>query len=132
MQKVKHQLVFREDDYEMLTACLNDGQRESAFGPQVIETLKADFKKGKLVSREEFPEDVVRLNSKVKVKEATNDKVMELILVMPDEADIKQRKISVMAPVGIALIGFREGQQVMWQAPSGKKTFTIMEVVNEG
>lgn len=131
MQKVKHQLVFREDDYEMLTACLNDAQRESAFGPQVIETLKADFKKGKLVSKEQFPEDAVRLNSKVKVKEAGNNKIMELVLVMPEEADIKQRKISVMAPVGVALIGFREGQEVMWQAPSGKKTFTIMKVENE-
>jgi regulator of nucleoside diphosphate kinase len=131
MQKVKHQLVFREDDYEMLTACLNDAQRESAFGPQVIETLKADFKKGKRVSKAEFPEDAVRLNSKVKVKEAGNNKIMELVLVMPEEADIKQRKISVMAPVGVALIGFREGQEVMWQAPSGKKTFTIVQVENE-
>lgn len=131
MQKVKHQLVFREDDYEMLTACLNDAQRESAFGPQEIAALKADFKKGKLVSKDEFPEDVVRLNSKVKVKEVGNSRVMELVVVMPEEADIKQRKISVMAPVGVALIGFREGQEVMWQVPSGKKKFTIMEVANE-
>src|SRR5687768_14909306 len=114
MQKVKHQLVFREDDYEMLTACLNDAQRESAFGSHVTATLKADFKKGKLVSREDFPGDVVRLNSKVKVKDTGNNKVMELVLVMPDEADIKQRKISVMGPVGVALIGFREGQEVTW------------------
>jgi len=130
MQKVKHQLVFREDDYEMITACLNDAQRESAFGTHVTATLKADFKKAKLLSRDEFPGDVVRLNSRVKLKEAGNDKTMELVLVMPDEADIKQRKISVMAPVGVALIGFREGQEVMWQAPSGRKTFTIVEVDN--
>lgn len=130
MQKAKHQLVFREDDYEMLTACLNDAQRESAIGAHVMATLKADFKNGKLVSREEFPADVVRLNSKVKLKEAGNNKVMELVVVMPDEADIKQRKISVMAPAGVALIGFREGQEVMWQVPSGKKTFTIVEVEN--
>jgi regulator of nucleoside diphosphate kinase len=113
MQKVKHQLVFREDDYEMLTA------------------LNAYFKKGKLLSREEFPGDVVRLNSKVKLKEAGNNKTMELVLVMPEEADIKQKKISVMTPAGIALIGFREGQEVMWEAPSGKKKFTILEVDNQ-
>ncbi|MRG44943.1 transcription elongation factor GreAB [Chitinophaga sp. SYP-B3965] len=131
MQKVKHQLVFREDDYEMLTACLNDAQRESAFGPQEVATLKADFKRGKLVSREDFPEDVVALNSRVKVKDTGNDKVMELVVVMPEEADIKQRKISVMGPVGVALIGFREGQEVMWQVPAGKKVFTILKVENQ-
>ncbi|WP_343704290.1 GreA/GreB family elongation factor [Chitinophaga sp.] len=131
MQKVKHQLVFREDDYEMLTACLNDGVRASAFGPQVVESLLADFKKAKLVKKDEFPADVVRLNSKVVVKDTNNNKTMEIIVVMPEEADIKQRKISVMNPVGVALIGFRQGQQVMWQVPTGQKKFTIMEVINQ-
>ncbi len=130
MQNVNRQLVFREDDVEMLTACLSDGQRASAFGPQVVEALQADLKKGKLVSKDQFPADVVRLNSKVIVKDAHNDKTMEIIVVMPESADIKQRKISVMNPVGAALIGFRQGQQVTWQVPTGQKNFTIMEVIN--
>ncbi|MGX5818790.1 GreA/GreB family elongation factor [Chitinophaga lutea] len=130
MQKVKHQLVFRKDDYEVLTACLNDGARISAFGPQVVESLLADFKKAKLVSPEQFPADVVRLNSKVIVQEQHKDKTMEIIVVMPEDADIKQRKISVMNPVGVALIGFPAGAQVSWAVPSGQKTFTIKEVIN--
>jgi regulator of nucleoside diphosphate kinase len=56
---------------------------------------------------------------------------MELMIVTPDKADIKKRKISIMAPLGTALIGFRQGQKVNWQVPSGKKTFTIMEVIND-
>jgi regulator of nucleoside diphosphate kinase len=56
---------------------------------------------------------------------------MELMLVTPDKADIKERKISIMAPIGTALIGFRQGQKVNWQVPAGKKTFTIMEVIND-
>ena len=53
------------------------------------------------------------------------------MLVTPDKADIKQRRISVMAPIGTALIGFRQGEKVKWQVPAGKKTFTIMEVIND-
>jgi len=56
---------------------------------------------------------------------------MELMIVTPDKADIKKRQISIMAPLGTALIGFRQGQKVKWQVPSGKKTFTIMEVIND-
>ena len=56
---------------------------------------------------------------------------MELMLVTPDKADIKEKRISVMAPIGTALIGFRKGQKVKWQVPAGKKTFTILEVINE-
>lgn len=71
------------------------------------------------------------LNSRVKIKEDTNDKIMEFIVVTPEKANVKEKKISVMAPIGAALIGFRQGQQVKWQVPSGKKTFTIMEVSNQ-
>jgi regulator of nucleoside diphosphate kinase len=53
------------------------------------------------------------------------------MLVAPDKADIKEKRISVMSPIGTALIGFRKGQKVKWQVPAGKKTFTILEVINE-
>jgi regulator of nucleoside diphosphate kinase len=56
---------------------------------------------------------------------------MELVLVMPDQADIKQKKISVMAPVGTALIGFKKGEKVNWHVPAGEKTFAILDVVNQ-
>ena len=49
---------------------------------------------------------------------------------LPDKADIKQRKISILSPIGTALIGFRQGENIRWQVPSGKKTFTILEVNN--
>ncbi len=130
MQK-KQQPIFRKDDFEVIHACLQEGARESAFGPAVVESLLADFRKGKLVSKDAFPADVVRLNSRVIVQESDRPKEMEITVVMPEEADIKQRKISVMAPVGVALIGFGKGQEVMWQVPGGKKKFTIKEVFNE-
>ena len=88
------------------------------------------MKKAKLVKKDKFPADVVRLNSTVKIKSEDKDEIMELMLVIPDEANIKERKISIMAPIGTALIGFRQGQKVKWKVPAGKKTFTILEVIN--
>jgi len=129
MQKVKEQLVLLKDDYETLVAYLRSAH--GAFDQQNIEELQAEIKKARLVDKEDFPEDVVRLNSKVRVKEDGKGKVMELMLVTPDKADIKERKISVMAPIGAALIGFRRGQKIKWQVPAGPKTFTIMDVVNQ-
>ena len=131
MQKTKNDLVLRKDDYDVLLDCLRNGIYRNAFDRSNAEELQAELKRATLVSKEDFPEDVVRLNSKVKVKEEKRNNVMELVLVTPDKADIRQRKISVMAPVGAALIGFRRGQKVVWQVPSGKKTFVIMEVMNE-
>ena len=119
-----------KDDYNLLKTYLNNRSGKITFDRQNAEDLLAELKKAKLVSKDEFPSDTVRLNSIVRVKPADKDHVMELMIVLPDQANIKERKISIMSPVGTALIGFRQGENVRWQVPSGKKTFTILEVNN--
>lgn len=131
MQKLSNQLVVRLDDYKLLTAYLNNWNGKTMVERRSAQELQEELKKAKLVEKDEFPADIVRLNSKVKIMAEGREDIMELILVMPDKADMKERKISVVAPVGAALIGFRQGQKVSWQVPAGKKTFTILEVINE-
>jgi len=131
MNKTNNRLVLLIDDYKLLISYLNGGHSTTAFDRRNAEDLRIELKKAKLVNKDNFPEDIVRLNSKVRIKAEENDKVMELMLVTPDKADIKQKMISVMAPIGTALIGFRQGEKVNWQVPAGKKTFTIMEVIND-
>jgi regulator of nucleoside diphosphate kinase len=130
MQQLRNKLVLRTDDYEIIQSYLRNSFLKHSFDMKNAEELKLELKRAKLVSPDKFPADVVRLNSKVKIKEDNNDKVLEIMVVTPDKADIKGGKISVMAPIGAALIGFRQGQKVKWQVPSGKKTFVIMEVSN--
>lgn len=131
MQKIKNQLVLRLDDYKLLTAYLNNWHGNTAVERNSAQVLQEELKRARLVEKEDFPADAVGLNSRVKIKAEGREGVMELILVMPDKADMKAWKVSVTAPVGVALIGFRQGQQVIWQVPAGKKTFTILEVRNE-
>ena len=131
MKKLNNQLVLRKDDYSLLLSCLNGRFGKSAFDRRNAESLKTEIKNAKLVNKDEFPPDVVRLNSMVRIKAEDKDQVIELVLVTPDRADIKENRISVMAPIGTALIGFRKGQRVKWQVPAGQRTFTILEVINE-
>jgi regulator of nucleoside diphosphate kinase len=130
MRQLRNSLVLRKDDYEIIQSYLKTGPHKHSFDRKNAEELRMELKRARLVSPDKFPGDAVGLNSKVKIKEDQNDKILEFILVTPDKADIKERKKSVMAPIGTALIGFRQGQKVKWQVPSGKKTFTIMEVSN--
>ena len=131
MQKSRNSLILRKDDYEIIQSYLKTGPNKHSFDRKNAEELKLELKKARLVNPDKFPEDGVRLYSKVKVKDDQNNKTIELILVTPDKANIKERKISVLAPIGTALIGFRQGQKVKWQLPSGNKTFTIIEVLNQ-
>ena len=131
MKKISKQLIMQKDDFQIIMTYLKQGIARNTFSPRDVEELEAELKRAKLVNKEEFPEDTVRLNSTVTIKDEKNPMLMELTVVTPEKADIKQRRISIMSPIGTALIGFRKGEQVSWKVPAGKKTFTIMEVTNQ-
>ena len=130
MAKTKKQLILKREDYDILMSYLTGLARSATFSRQNAEALEDEIKKAKLVTADKFPANVVGLNSLVKIKDENSGKIMELILVTPDKADIKKRMVSVMAPIGAALIGFQQGHELSWEVPSGKKKFTILEVFN--
>ena len=131
MKKINRNLIVTRDDHRLLTSFLNGIWGRTAFDRKNSEDLKAELRRATIVSKDSFPSDVVRLNSKVTIKEEDKDETMELMVVTPDKANIKEKKISVLAPIGTALIGFRQGQKIKWQVPGGKRTFTILEVTNQ-
>ena len=115
----------------MLTGYLKSFPPKTTFDNDNATALQGELKRAKLLKSSDMPANVVRLNSKVIIKEDLGEKLIELVLVAPDQANIKERKISVLAPIGTALIGFSQGQQVNWQVPAGRKTFTILQVIND-
>src|SRR5688572_8307258 len=132
MKKRTEGLMLRKDDYDIIQAYLRGSNSQKNFDRQNAAGLEEELKKAQVVEKDLLPKDVVRLNSKVTIAEEKRNRVIELTLVTPDKADIREGKVSIMAPIGTALIGFRRGQKVAWQVPAGKKTFTILEVVNPG
>ena len=131
MQATKSKLIITHEDYRTLNSYVKGLRPVKDFDRKNAASLQEELSKATLVDSEELPDDVVRLNSRVVVKEETKDKLIELVLVVPEKADIKERRVSVFAPIGTALIGFREGEMVNWTVPAGSKTFTIMKVHNQ-
>jgi regulator of nucleoside diphosphate kinase len=130
MKKLKTRPVLTRDDYKLLRSYLNGMWGKTAFDRKNAEDLKAELRRAALVDKDKFPLDAVRLNSKVTIKAEDKNELVALTLVTPDKANIKEKKISILAPIGTALLGFRRGQKVKWQVPAGKRTFTILEVTN--
>ena len=131
MKNTNNKLILLKEDYKLMMSHLNYWRGKTVLDRRNAEELHSELKKAKLVSREEFPLDVVRLNSTVRIKADDQNEIIEVMLVTPDKANIKEKKISIMAPIGTALIGFRQGEKVMWSVPAGKKTFTIVQVINQ-
>ena len=122
MKKLENQLVIAHEDYEILS---NYIRPVATYDKRNATLLMKEIEKATIVKKDELPQDVVRLNSKVIVKEESRNKVMELVLVVPEKADIHQNMISVFAPLGVALIGFKQGEKVNCSTPTGNKFFTI-------
>jgi regulator of nucleoside diphosphate kinase len=130
MQQVKSRLMLSQEDHDIILSYLKRGWNTNTFNRQDAEELESEIKNAKIVKKEKLPEDVVRLDSIVVIREEDDSKMLEIKLVTPARADIKNRKISIMSPIGTALIGFRKGDKVSWKVPAGRKTFTILEVKN--
>lgn len=83
------------------------------------EDLRAELDRADIVKPEEVPPDVVTMNSTVIFRIASSGKEFSLTLVYPGDVDAKPGSISILAPVGGALLGLREGDEISWPGPGG-------------
>lgn len=92
------------------------------------DSLWDEMERAQVVADPKLPIDVVRMRSRVRYR-TDKDEELEVVLVFPVAADISEGKISVLTPVGAALIGLRTGQSITWQARDGRKhALTVLAV----
>ena len=122
------QLRISKSDFELLQNHLNLSSKLSSFNKK---KLTEELKNAKVLKDSELPNDVVTLNSRVEIEEVDTHQVFKFQLVNPAEANMKSNKLSVLAPIGVALLGYRTGAKVQWEMPNGLKTFKIVKVTQE-
>lgn len=91
--------------------------------------IRKEINRSKVVDPEDIPNDVITMNSKFKLKDLDSGEEMVYTLVFPEEADIDKKKISIYAPMGIALIGYRVGDIIEWPVPCGKLRIKVLEIL---
>ena len=106
-------------DYERLTQMLMSNKYRTLPG---IDELQDELDRANVVEPEELPNDVITINSTARFIDETSNEQFEITLVYPDKAD-GATKISVLAPVGSALLGMSVGQSIPWQVPGRQKLF---------
>ncbi len=125
MTTQKTPVILTEDDFRMLKQF---AEQFPIGGKENEMTLSYELNRATVVAENKLPSGSVRLNSKVKVKELTTNREMEFSIVMPAMANIAEKKISVVTPMGAALIGLCKGEKVQWKMPAGIKHFEILDV----
>jgi regulator of nucleoside diphosphate kinase len=121
--------IISNTDYKTIYSLIQDmpvAQRTKEMGQlqkELESALKVDDKK--------LEDTIIRLNSYFEVLDQSTGKTLQFKLVLPKLADLSQQKISILSPLGVALIGFREGMVVEWMLPGGLKKLQILKVNNE-
>lgn len=90
--------------------------------------LVTELKRAEIVPSREIPSDIVTMRSRVNIRERGTGESSSITLVFPFEANIEEGKISVLAPIGVALLGYRVGDIVTWNVPSGTREFEIAKI----
>ncbi|MBZ0111333.1 MAG: nucleoside diphosphate kinase regulator [Thermoanaerobaculia bacterium] len=91
--------------------------------------LFQEIQQAKVVAPEDVPPDVITMNSRARLLDLDQGETVEYALVYPQDADFSKGKISVIAPIGAAMLGYRVGSVINWITPGGKKRFKVEAVL---
>ena len=122
-------IYITEYDLKRLRELIEEAKRIDRRGNQYLESLDAELSRGKVVAPTEVPSDVVTMNSQVRLIDLDTHEEMVYTLVFPQEADVTQSKISVLAPIGTAILGYRVGDTFTWKVPDGVRRLQVKEVL---
>ncbi len=119
--------IITQSDYRTIKSMLDDIPNHLR-GRDTL-TLRNEIEVAEKVKDENIKENMVRLNSTFTVEDRHTGKQLNFILTLPEHANLKERKLSVLSPLGIALLGYASGEVVEWPMPSGIKSLKIIEVI---
>jgi regulator of nucleoside diphosphate kinase len=91
--------------------------------------LQTELGRAQVVSQHDVPSDVVTMNSTLTLRDLRTNEVETYTLVFPDRADIANYKLSVLAPIGTAILGARAGDEIRWRAPHGWRHLRVEQVI---
>ena len=122
-------IVIPASEHARLLALADAAEKRA---PAVAEFLADELTRAEIVNDEDFDSNVVRMGSRVTYVDEVTGRTRTITLVYPDAADIDQNRISILTPLGAALIGLSPGQSITWPLPDGRVgSLKVVEVSND-
>jgi len=122
-------IYITEFDMKRLRDMLWDAAGSNYRGKHHLEQLQAELDRGKLVAPHDVPPNVITMNSRVCLVDLDTGEEMTCTLVFPEDADIDQNRISVLAPIGTAMLGYSVGDTIEWPVPEGLRRIQVKEIL---
>jgi regulator of nucleoside diphosphate kinase len=121
-------IFVTRSDMKQLRSLLEAAENSLRRDQENLKQLEEELDRAEVVAEAQLPNDVVTMNSRVVVEDLGTGRISEYEIVFPRNSDLSRGRISVLAPIGTALLGYRTGDIIEWEVPVGKKRFKIVRV----
>lgn len=119
-------IALRPDDRARLEQI---AQANISRNPETADYLAREIERARVLAPDEAGRDIVTMGSWVTFRDETSGRTRRVMLVYPEHADVSAGRISVLTPIGAALVGLSKGQSIAWTTPAGEeRSLTILEV----
>jgi regulator of nucleoside diphosphate kinase len=93
-----------------------------------LKALVEELHRAVIVQPKDIPGDVITMNSRAEIRDLESGETVALTLVFPSEANIDEEKISVLAPIGAGMLGYRVGDEFEWKVPDGVRHMKVDKI----
>lgn len=122
-------IQITQTDMEKLRGLVEGRRSTSARDQENLAMLTNELERAEIVRSDSISTDAVIMDSHVLVRDLNSGIDSSYTLVFPRDADIAQGKISILAPIATALLGYREGDEIEWPTPGGWRRLRIVKVL---
>ena len=127
---MKEKSIYITDcDFDRLTELLESVKRGYRHSQSHFTKLENELERAIIVAPKDIPSDVVTMNSTFSMTGVASDKEEIYTLVYPEGSNFERGRISILAPIATAIIGYRAGDTIEWDVPSGKKTLKVIKIL---
>ncbi|MGB7395908.1 MAG: GreA/GreB family elongation factor [Pricia sp.] len=124
-------LIIEKKEYVLLKRYMNlSGYYKDDTFRKSVKRLLNELESARILDENDMPNDVIRFNTNVTIV-SKNGWHKKFKLVMPGNSDVNKNKISILTPMGAAVMGYAEGDDILWEFPSGEQKLTIEKVEQE-
>jgi len=122
-------IYITQYDLERLLKVLRELPEKKHVTGFSVQELEDELNRGIVVSPKEVPENVITMNSRVLMRDVESGNDMTLWLVFPDKVDAVKNPVSILSPLGTAMIGYKVGDVFEWESPSGTKKIEVLDIL---
>lgn len=122
-------IILNRLDYLRIKKCISDAKQFKSISISEEETLLKELNSAKIVEPQEIPDNVVTMNTIVRISFLNTNKQVEFQIVYPNQANLKDNKISIFSPIATALIGYKVKDEIEWIVPAGLTKIRIDNIV---